>query len=103
MCVVWEKGVVSAGSRCLGHLQPILAVLCVASLLVQYSGKMDPCRFVEVTSTKAAQIFNIYPQKVSHSHVTKGNCLYCSHMTMMIVIVYTLLLPPGCDSRRLGC
>ncbi|MFH4981773.1 hypothetical protein AB6A40_008482 [Gnathostoma spinigerum] len=41
MSIVWDKGV--------------------------HTGKIDPMKFVRITSSSAAKLFNIYPQKVSNA------------------------------------
>lgn len=54
MSIIWEKGVHTGK-------QSVLSTLPHRHRLL---GKLTPNKFVEVTSTNAARVFNIYPRKV---------------------------------------
>lgn len=65
MSLVWERGV--------------------------HSGLLDPCRFVAITSTNAAKIFNIYPQKGRIGMCVKTLLCLCILLYYIIFSIYLQL------------
>lgn len=65
MSLVWERGV--------------------------HSGLLDPCRFVAITSTNAAKIFNIYPQKGRIGMFVKTLLCLCILLYYIIFSIYLQL------------
>ena len=78
----------------------------MVTIYPQHAGLMDPCRYVAVTSTTAARVFNIYPQKVGKDiyerHiVTPGGCRELLLRVLMLTLWCGILRLPVSSLPRL--